>query len=387
MKRSWKVILPHFNDGTRITGIHCQLIFPQTSMVAFLEAPSVLFRQRLLLLILTIFFTAKLTVLHQGKQGVTDGSILRKDQANGHPTKKVTLQSSAGANETEKAMLVSTSQNSTLSRKLPTLFLAGAQKAGTTATWGFIFQNHLVCGAANTTKEPHFFDSYDFQSKSLDDYTSLFEHCDDESLIIDATPRNLLEASRIRKFYEKAGMEVADDIKIMISLREPVARDISWYHHLLRAYVTNDTEAVAYFMSDFVDQRKNRPKTFAEYMQSNILPDFESDAGNYARWLKQWFQLFPRQNILLMSYHEFHRDPSKFLGRILQFLDIAVTGPLEAPHENSLHVVEEPIPCTVQEMLAGMYAAKNQELYTLLRDNPGPSMELQPFPEFNFTCS
>jgi len=273
-------------------------------------------------------------------------------------------------------------------KRLPNFLLAGAQKGGTTATSSYLFKTGLVCGAAkNDTKkgymkEPHFFDkSY---RNGIDYYYSLYEDCGNTTILMDATPRNLLFPERIHEYYETEGL--AETVKIMISVREPVARDISWYHHMYRQLMNGDRRG---FVTEIL-KKEGSIMTFEEHMEIHILPNIGKDnPGWYAKWLKQWFNLFPRENILISSYDDFKNDPNDALKRLHTFLDLPIPndGPLAAPHANSEHAAtEEPIPCSVQQRLAAEYAEHNQELYVLLEAHPGPSMEHKPFPEFHFEC-
>ena len=273
-------------------------------------------------------------------------------------------------------------------KRLPNFLLAGAQKGGTTATSAYMFKTGLVCGATTSDKnkgsrkETHFFDKH--YSSGIDYYYSLYEHCGNTSIVMDATPRHLMFPERIHENYEKEGL--AETVKIMISVREPVARDISWYHHLYRNIMKGDKR-------DWVTQilkKDGSIMTFEEHMEIHILPNIGKDnPGWYAKWLKKWFDLFPRENILISAYDNFKNDSNDVLRRMHTFLDLPIPNdaPLAAPHANSGHAeTEEPIPCSVQQRLAAEYAVHNQELYALLEAHPGPSMELQPFPEFHFQC-
>jgi len=198
---------------------------------------------------------------------------------------------------------------------------------------------------------------------------------------MDATPKNNVFAERIYEIYTGAGVDLSS-VKMAMTVREPVSRQISWYHHLFREFTKGNSKPSRVVKGGVA-------KTFETFMQSSVLPQIEngSNQGLYGVHLQKWFDLFPRENILIMSYDEFKSNQTAFLERIHLFLDLPIVRPLEAPRKNSEHVVnEEPIPCEVQSRLAEKFEESNAKLYKLLEENPGPPMELAPFPKFEFKC-
>lgn len=282
-------------------------------------------------------------------------------------------------------------------RRIPNFLLAGAQKAGTTAIALYLFNQleNVVCHATSrpnlsyTTKESHFFDRY-INQEGIDYYFDIYKQCNETvPIVLDATPDYLNLAPRVFETYTKHGL--AKSLKIMFILREPVSREISLYQHLLREVLDNgSTEEYA---QECVNQ-DGSIKTFEEFYDNNILPSIAvsepSNFGLYAHWLKQWFELFPRQNILVTSYDDFKADQPDFLMRLHNFLEIPLPQMeelLQAPLANSEHSQsEKPIACDVQHRLAALYEKPNQELYDLLEEHPGPSMEKSTFTKFTFHC-
>jgi len=280
-----------------------------------------------------------------------------------------------------------------LKGRIPNFLLAGAQKAGTSATAAYLFRRRgAVCGPrarqepgmSYTGKEAHFFDEDDQVNKGLEHYQGLFDHCGNSPIIMDATPGYMLYPERIRKMYEEHG--TADTVKIMFTLREPVSRDISWYEQLVREY----RHRLPLDWVKVVEEGDGNVKTFENYTESIILPSirgtYPSNRGLYAHWLKRWFELFDRKQIWVVNYDDFKANQTDFLERLHEFLELPVKGPLNAPRSNSKHVKTPPLTCSVQKMLAKEFEQHNKDLYKLLEDNPGPPMEKRPFTKFNFHC-
>jgi hypothetical protein len=278
-------------------------------------------------------------------------------------------------------------------RKIPNFLLAGAQKAGTSATAAYLFRHRgAVCGPrarqgpgmGYTAKEAHFFDEIDQVDKGLEYYEGLFDRCGKSRIIVDATPKYMLFPERIRKMYEEHG--TADTVKIMFTLREPVSRDISWYEHLVRAH----RQRLPFNWVKAVEAGDGSIKTFENYTDSIIIPSISgrdpTNRGLYAHWLKPWFELFDRKQIWVVNYDDFRANQTDFLLRLHEFLELPIKGPLKAPRSNSKHVKTPPLTCSVQKRLAKEFDQHNEELYKLLEEYPGPPVEKRPFTKFNFHC-
>jgi len=276
---------------------------------------------------------------------------------------------------------------------LPSLLVLGAQKAGSTATSKYIFDytGGRACGAEKNRKEPHFFSTGKWD-KGTDFYREMFRHCsrnETVELVLDATPRNLVMAERVYEIYSKAN--AVDKLKVMVTLREPVARELSWYHQLYRKQeeIRQRPGRRKPLSGMVVNNTSHEIMSFDEWIDNHVLRQIEQgkNMGVYVRFLKQWFDLFPRENILVQSYDELKNDPESFLQRMHSFLELPSDGPLLLPEANSAHAAtEKPTPCSVQERLSAHYTLFNEELYELLEANPGPSVEVRPFPRFQFQC-
>ena len=122
------------------------------------------------------------------------------------------------------------STNSHPKRLVPNVLLVGTAKAGTSTTWTML--KDRVCHSQK--KEIHFFDRGSQFYGEIEWYTNQFAHCASSDIILDATPGYLLHSSRIRKFYQSTWRHLSTtalDLKVVLILREPVSRELSWYNH------------------------------------------------------------------------------------------------------------------------------------------------------------
>ena len=273
------------------------------------------------------------------------------------------------------------------SRRLPNALFVGAQKAGTSALWAELFHTGYVCGGGGwrTMKEAHFFNKH-YKTNGVDYYYNLYKACDNSTpIVMDATPNYLHQAPRIYETYQKEGR--ADSVKIIVSLREPVSREISWYHHVLGAFYKRVGDQR--YAKQIIGREDGTPMTCNEYMERKVVPKVYNNFGMYAKWLKQFFDHFPRENILILSYDEFKTDPDATLGRLYAFLELPTLTTTKKVQQRNIHPApkNEVIPCALQQQLNGLFNTSNEELYQLLEDNPGPPMEQRPFPKFQFQCS
>ena len=102
----------------------------------------------------------------------------------------------------------------------------------------------------------------------------------------------------------------------------------------------------------------------------------------YAIHLRQWFQLFDRQQILVLAYDELQHLPEQSQDRIQRFLGHKISGRLSRSNSNdSVDKIRSPSP-RAREALLAAFAPYNEDLYRLLESDTGPSMEQRPFPRF-----
>ena len=262
---------------------------------------------------------------------------------------------------------------------LPNLFIAGVQKGGTTTIAGILANETQVCGPRRFpderpafAKEVHFFDHKLRLQKGVHFLASRYRDCH-HRYVIDATPDYLRNAEEIYHFYEAHGDP--SKIKIVLSLREPVSREISLYHYMVQLAKEDDA---AWLRAVVDDNNKTIP--FEEYYQRRLVPHLPNLFGMYHRHLLEWFKFFDRDQILILSFDELALNGTTYMQRIYDFLDLGIFQG-KVPHLNAASGID--IPCRLRRKLAKAFAQPNEKLYELLENSPGPSMEERPFPRFH----
>jgi Sulfotransferase domain len=205
---------------------------------------------------------------------------------------------------------------------------------------------------------------------------------------MDATPKYMLHPENVRQIYDEHGS--ADSVKIMFTLREPVSRELSWYTHLVAEAMRPKPLPWSQVV---VNQTSGTILSFEDYVETVVLPSLietsEAARGLYVHWLKKWFALFDRRQILVASYDDFRRNETEYLLRVHEFLDLPDKLPTRKTSVANTKKVDglAPISCPVQTRLAAVFAPYNEELYQLLRDYQvtGASQKGE-FPRFRFQC-
>ncbi|KAL7558759.1 hypothetical protein ACA910_010068 [Epithemia clementina (nom. ined.)] len=277
-------------------------------------------------------------------------------------------------------------QTSPRPRRIPNVLLAGAQKAGTTAVAEYLqraeFANHICWaqpqhGLAYTAKEPHFFDhNHTFEQGGLDYYQRIYSHCQNHHrILLDATPNYFTFLQRIYDFYRHLGL--VDDLKVIFIVREPMARELSWFHHLeyhaicnytheptpdyvardiyrhYDHYLHHDNGTTTVVQTEETKEGGDSPFlstspppppplwTFAEYLNQTVLPrlaletESESNVGLYVLWLRQWFALLDRRRqIWVVHYDQVLHNQTLFLDQLHAFLNLPLGSSFDDNNNN-----------------------------------------------------
>ena len=126
-------------------------------------------------------------------------------------------------------------------------------------------------------------------------------------------------------------------------------------------------------------------KTFDEYsdgLAKRIRHNPQGAFGLYVDHLKEWVKWFDRKKLLILSYDEFHQDPSMVIHRIEKFLETNLTGSFPHTNSNDNPLKVKEVSLHAKEVLEPLFKEKNEELYRFIEDHPGPPMEQNPFPRY-----
>lgn len=335
---------------------------------------------------------------------------------------------------------------------LPNVLLIGGQKSGTTALAEYLFATMGVCGPRRFPGEPEhfakegqFFDQNERYSKGTAFWATRFEHCredregkgDDVSgrgvifdsgalngtkttnenlkrwtqrqLVMDASPNYLPFAERVLAAYNRLGPLAIDSLRILLVLRDPIARELSLYNHKANLYRSGGPSSQEGFWRNVVSDDGESLLTFGEFARKTVLRRLSTGKCNgrkfhrmqcyglYARHLAQWMQYFRHDQILVLSYEELSNDPERLAWRVRSFLGVeeqqrhsgdkgaiaASRGRIPPKNQQEKGGFKVRLmPCNIRNRLEEAFHGPNEDLYDLLDAKNGPEMEQSPFPKF-----
>lgn len=274
----------------------------------------------------------------------------------------------------------------------PTVFIIGSPKAGTTSLSDVMFASHWFCRPRSNdgNKEVHWLNRKEVFEKGVEWYLAHFGHdpkClpqDAYQRYVDASPTYLHSPGAAARLNASIPPSLKPELRFIVILREPVARQLSWFNHLVgqRPVPGNDT--------------KTSGRDFEQEVQLSLERRGENwgglESGRYARQLEEWLAFFDRRQILVLSFASLTSDSSSTLRHVGEFL--GVSDWREGGGHALVHSNEQPRPGKLEPRdvdpqvcadMARFFAAKTPRLYTLLAQPPRPPSE-PPFEPFLPPC-
>ena len=240
----------------------------------------------------------------------------------------------------------------------PDFIIIGGQKCGTTSLYNYLIKHPNIIPAKE--KEVHFFD-VNFTA-GLAWYQSHFSP--------DADGKNFLtgEASPYYLFHPLTPQRLYDifpQVKLIVLLRNPVERAISHYYWSVKnGYESlSFPEAIAQESSRLLGETE---KIISQGSYHSFHHQHSSylARGIYIEQLKQWWDIFPKEQILVISSEEFFTQPEIILNQVLEFLGFsAYQLPDYSPYNAGKY---EKIDQKIYEQLENYFRPYNQELFTAL---------------------
>jgi hypothetical protein len=197
------------------------------------------------------------------------------------------------------------------------LIIGGTTKAATTSVFNYLAAHPHICGS--NTKETRFFldVSYPLKSKyriedGLEKYEEFFGHCKDPTkLRLEATPDYLYSPGTPRKINQSL-----EGTKIIVSLREPISRLVSWYRFAVqRGLIPTQMSIDEYIERQF---RTNNSKETKQYMR--VL-----EQGRYSRFISRYIEEFTREKVLVIYFEDISNDPLSVVESICKFAQLDPT--------------------------------------------------------------
>jgi hypothetical protein len=224
--------------------------------------------------------------------------------------------------------------------RLPDFLCIGAAKAGSTTLHEQLSLHPRLW--LPDAKELHFFDNDENFDKGPSHYASYFAKAPDGRLLGEITPAYMSYSSAAARIFETLG----PDTRLIVSLREPVARAYSEYlHNHRRGFIDCDFETAIGLESEV--------SSATEWERRKV--SFIS-RGLYHAQISRFLEVFPRENLLFVVMEEdlFECLPAT-LNRIYAFLGVAAHEPVARTVFNKSY---QPRSMFVQRMLFGDFPGR-----------------------------
>ncbi|MBI1732456.1 MAG: sulfotransferase domain-containing protein [Gammaproteobacteria bacterium] len=195
---------------------------------------------------------------------------------------------------------------------LPNLIIAGVVKAGTTSVFTYLSKHPDVC--ASSLKEAQYFTAYRYGEPPgpLENYRSLFARWRGEKYVMEATPGYFEGGAHVaRKIREVVG----DDVRILIILRDPVDRLLSFFRY--KKSVLQLEQDVT--LDEYLRRCRRLPATEARQRKNDV--HWGIEGGLYANHLPGWFEEFG-DSMRVMFFDQLNRDRLGFMKELCEWLDI-----------------------------------------------------------------
>jgi len=172
----------------------------------------------------------------------------------------------------------------------------GAQRTGTSWIYACLYEHPRLC---LPRKEINFFSRERNWSRGFEWYEEIFAECPPNAVTGEFCTSYLIDTdapARIRHRYP--------EVRLIVSLRHPVDRAYSSY------------------LNDIVAGELPPTTGFREALQSH--PEYV-EAGKYARYLHNYLELFPREQILVSIFDDARLDPLAAIQETYRFLGVDPT--------------------------------------------------------------
>lgn len=247
-------------------------------------------------------------------------------------------------------------------RAQPHFLVAGAMKAGTSSLLYYLTQHPQV--VAPFRKEAHYFTEGYRAGKDARWYRAHFPlrwQTGRGRITGEATPGYMFEADVPRRIAE-----CLPGVRVIVVLRDPVARAISHYRHEIamgREYLPI-AEAIA-----IEEERRTRAAAAGAAGLETWLHASYKARGIYVDQIRALEAAIPRERILILGSGTLFRRPIAAVETALGFLGLPVEGDYDFAQKNRSRS-RDPVPDAVVAHLRDFFAPHNARLFDHLGFEP-----------------
>jgi len=217
-------------------------------------------------------------------------------------------------------------------QRLPDFFLAGHPKSGTTALYEALRRHPQIY--MPDCKEPWFFAPElhertpprpEGTPATLAEYAALFAAAEPGQRVGEASAEYLWSRGAAA-----AIAEVQPAAKVIAVLREPASFLHSLHLQFLQTYVETEPDLRRALALES-ERREGRSIPRHTYWPAALL---YSEHVRYTEQLARCYEALSREQVLVLVYDDFRRDPGEFVRTVLRFLEVDDSVELHAPEAN-----------------------------------------------------
>ena len=206
----------------------------------------------------------------------------------------------------------------------PDFLIVGATKCGTSSLYYYLGHHSQILFSHK--KELNFFRKHFHQG--IEWYLSHFPTITDRENFLtgEATPNYLRFANvaeRIKQY--------CPDVKLIILLRNPVNRTVSWHYHKKNSGLTNDS--LEQEITKEIKLLENLSETDIVNMGFTNPDNIISSLYYYQ--IKTWMEYLPRQQFLILKSEDFYSNPETTMEQVFTFLGLPVEKIAQYPKINA----------------------------------------------------
>ena len=184
---------------------------------------------------------------------------------------------------------------------LPNFLIIGSQKAGTRSLYRILKEHPQIFMADK--KEINFFIKDDESARGPKAYAKHFADCATQLARGEASPGYLCHPEAAARIHS-----LLPNIKLILTIRKPIARAISQYWDN-RCHL-NESQTFAQVVNNYFDDKEH--PTQSDYFS----------CGVYMRYIRNYLEYFPREKLLILPFEEMLASPATFYKGIFTFLGV-----------------------------------------------------------------
>jgi hypothetical protein len=213
-------------------------------------------------------------------------------------------------------------------RRLPDFFIVGHEKCGTTALYLMLSGHPQIF--MPPVKELRFF-APELRSRfrrlgpgklptTLEDYSRLFAAARADQRAGEASPLYLRSHTAAQRIAD-----VRPDARIIAILREPAGYLRSFHLQCVHNHFETETD---FAKAIALEAKRRKGKRIPPFSQSPSALLY-SDHVRYVEQLRRFHSVFPKEQVLVLIYDDFRHDNEATVRRVLRFLDVDDSFPIE----------------------------------------------------------